>query len=68
MAALVVRTHFDHPMGPLPDRGVIRFTLKPLANVMNVQPGNLPGTLPVFITLCRQWPGTSAPHLPIPPE
>ncbi len=55
-------SHFDHPMGPVPGSGTIRFRLTPL---MSKQVGELPKTLPVFITLCRKGPGMNAPHVPV---
>ncbi len=56
-------SHYDHPMGPLPSRGTLRFQLTPLKNAMNERSRELPGTLPVFCNLCRQSPEGRAPDV-----
>lgn len=58
-------SHYHHPMGPLAGSGTLRFKLTPLVNDMVKQSRDMPRTLPVFISFCRQEPGRNAPDIQI---
>ncbi len=56
-------SHFFHPDIMLSGRRTLRFSMTPLKKNQNLR--DLPQTFPIFFCLCRQQPGTNAPHVPI---